>query len=111
MIRRPPRSTLFPYTTLFRSPAGGTGSVSDRPVRVATADFPNSEEAVTVRGPPTAIPPPNRGSFSAMASAARKKYLDLTPAHSNGPSRIFRSPGFRDWNAVLWVFAALVTTA
>src|SRR3712207_7956107 len=23
MIRRPPRSTLFPYTTLFRSGAGG----------------------------------------------------------------------------------------
>src|SRR3712207_9225983 len=29
MIRRPPRSTLFPYTTLFRSPfprVGGAGS-------------------------------------------------------------------------------------
>src|SRR5258708_30328552 len=25
MIRRPPRSTLFPYTTLFRSPAQGHG--------------------------------------------------------------------------------------
>src|SRR2546422_7415490 len=25
MIRRPPRSTLFPYTTLFRSDAGGGG--------------------------------------------------------------------------------------
>src|SRR2546422_1114204 len=25
MIRRPPRSTLFPYTTLFRSIAGLTG--------------------------------------------------------------------------------------
>src|SRR3990167_6985277 len=24
MIRRPPRSTLFPYTTLFRSAGGGT---------------------------------------------------------------------------------------
>src|SRR2546429_2663370 len=24
MIRRPPRSTLFPYTTLFRSAAGGS---------------------------------------------------------------------------------------
>src|SRR5258705_8117342 len=24
MIRRPPRSTLFPYTTLFRSHPGGT---------------------------------------------------------------------------------------
>src|SRR3712207_8662155 len=26
MIRRPPRSTLFPYTTLFRSGAGCSGS-------------------------------------------------------------------------------------
>src|SRR2546422_4536045 len=25
MIRRPPRSTLFPYTTLFRSTRGGGG--------------------------------------------------------------------------------------
>src|SRR5688572_32090296 len=25
MIRRPPRSTLFPYTTLFRSPGVGNG--------------------------------------------------------------------------------------
>src|SRR3712207_7975892 len=32
MIRRPPRSTLFPYTTLFRSPA----QVRE-PVRHATA--------------------------------------------------------------------------
>src|SRR2546427_1894641 len=35
MIRRPPRSTLFPYTTLFRSrgpavPAGGRGRGCDR---------------------------------------------------------------------------------
>src|SRR2546426_5886916 len=32
MIRRPPRSTLFPYTTLFRSP-GGTASRPPRPTR------------------------------------------------------------------------------
>src|SRR2546426_8815295 len=36
MIRRPPRSTLFPYTTLFRSPANysfiylGTAACADR---------------------------------------------------------------------------------
>src|SRR2546425_7164459 len=30
MIRRPPRSTLFPYTTLFRSGAGGRLGVLDR---------------------------------------------------------------------------------
>src|SRR2546422_6321314 len=30
MIRRPPRSTLFPYTTLFRSCAGGAGPPAAR---------------------------------------------------------------------------------
>src|SRR5256885_4878503 len=30
MIRRPPRSTLFPYTTLFRSLAGVLGNLEDR---------------------------------------------------------------------------------
>src|SRR3712207_7114215 len=30
MIRRPPRSTLFPYTTLFRSPDGAKLAVSNR---------------------------------------------------------------------------------
>src|SRR3712207_7354258 len=29
MIRRPPRSTLFPYTTLFRSRLGERGDVVD----------------------------------------------------------------------------------
>src|SRR3712207_8829147 len=29
MIRRPPRSTLFPYTTLFRSPSVITHSVAN----------------------------------------------------------------------------------
>src|SRR2546430_9186877 len=36
MIRRPPRSTLFPYTTLFRSPAPGIpgrGGAADRHTR------------------------------------------------------------------------------
>src|SRR5438132_5698892 len=30
MIRRPPRSTLFPYTTLFRSTATGSASSARR---------------------------------------------------------------------------------
>src|SRR3712207_8643911 len=32
MIRRPPRSTLFPYTTLFRSRGGRVEVDDDRPV-------------------------------------------------------------------------------
>src|SRR5687768_18615707 len=39
MIRRPPRSTLFPYTTLFRSRAGGLGQAA-----------PEARGAVPVRG-------------------------------------------------------------
>src|SRR3712207_9227578 len=33
MIRRPPRSTLFPYTTLFRSPGRGRVALSADVVR------------------------------------------------------------------------------
>src|SRR5256885_2583913 len=38
MIRRPPRSTLFPYTTLFRSsvPGGGRLRRSEVPVHVGS---------------------------------------------------------------------------
>src|SRR2546430_10909326 len=36
MIRRPPRSTLFPYTTLFRSPHGRLDP--RRPVQILAAD-------------------------------------------------------------------------
>src|SRR5256885_11476534 len=53
MIRRPPRSTLFPYTTLFRSIslAGSGGRVSagrwtfrTNPSPSSVADFARSEE-------------------------------------------------------------------
>src|SRR2546425_7467016 len=37
MIRRPPRSTLFPYTTLFRSPSSARGWTCRRSSRTITA--------------------------------------------------------------------------
>src|SRR3989442_7547673 len=55
MIRRPPRSTLFPYTTLFRSFAAGlvAQAVGDHgPVSIASAGL----EAVPGKQPhPTAV--------------------------------------------------------
>src|SRR5574337_2123337 len=45
MIRRPPRSTLFPYTTLFRSPSelkAKSGAVSDRSLRLGGMVVPGS---------------------------------------------------------------------
>src|SRR5256886_13223947 len=49
MIRRPPRSTLFPYTTLFRSglrpaPPGGGGDPRVPPGAPAREDAHRSEE-------------------------------------------------------------------
>src|SRR5256885_7100408 len=38
MIRRPPRSTLFPYTTLFRSANGVGGRLGVRPRGESVAD-------------------------------------------------------------------------
>src|SRR3712207_9296806 len=45
MIRRPPRSTLFPYTTLFRSQRV-EGGVLGRVGAVAEVDHPDVEVAV-----------------------------------------------------------------
>src|SRR5947208_4669565 len=42
MIPRPPRSTLFPYTTLFRS---GLNAEADRALRAFIEKFPGSNQA------------------------------------------------------------------
>src|SRR5215211_8536419 len=44
MIRRPPRSTLFPYTTLFRSAAPWCRTRGRRARRRRSARAPRSEE-------------------------------------------------------------------
>src|SRR3712207_7921675 len=53
MIRRPPRSTLFPYTTLFRSlylEGRGLGGVEDAQARRLDLDLPGRELGVLVAG-------------------------------------------------------------
>src|SRR2546421_12938717 len=59
MIRRPPRSTLFPYTTLFRSlPLGG--AVQRREVRRSDARRPEGRSARPRRRAVHGGPPPVR---------------------------------------------------
>src|SRR3712207_8131948 len=62
MIRRPPRSTLFPYTTLFRSPLSietleldppGTGEVL---IRIAAAGLCHSDLSVINGDRPRPMP-------------------------------------------------------
>src|SRR3712207_7468179 len=61
MIRRPPRSTLFPYTTLFRSTGGAPDSVLVQrhvPWSIWTADAATGEGRRLWESPTTL-----RGSF------------------------------------------------
>src|SRR2546429_5880655 len=63
MIRRPPRSTLFPYTTLFRSKTEGIGEVQisacntvtvAREIQIAGQDVDMSQENGVLPGSPHA---------------------------------------------------------
>src|SRR2546430_17247718 len=56
MIRRPPRSTLFPYTTLFRSPRAccfptGRSEADRRPRHLRPHISAHRRSAATVRAP------------------------------------------------------------
>src|SRR2546422_8335389 len=81
MIRRPPRSTLFPYTTLFRSPRVGllldvhvdVGDLVGRtvPVHRRLDEGVVQEEDALLRG---AVPAPRR-------SASDRKSTRLNSSH------------------------------
>src|SRR3712207_8025422 len=59
MIRRPPRSTLFPYTTLFRSP--GLPPAAARPRRARRQPRPHAEGLPRARqGPARPLQVPQR---------------------------------------------------
>src|SRR3712207_8570541 len=96
MIRRPPRSTLFPYTTLFRSALQGAG----RPDEAAPAGPPPGtrwpDAARTVRAPghgtavgdaaprhPGAGQPGDRG-----AARTRTAALSEPDAHPGDPGAL-----------------------
>src|SRR5256885_15727242 len=73
MIRRPPRSTLFPYTTLFRSPAHGGGHGHGRADRCGPGLDHAGRCACPSRG--------RKGPFMSLAPAA-----EAAPVHDGLPS-------------------------
>src|SRR5438067_7282877 len=73
MIRRPPRSTLFPYTTLFRSQA-------------ASSRRPNRGGSRARRGPATRAPPrlgrsPDASPSTHCRAAQDRKSTRLNSSH------------------------------
>src|SRR3712207_9509169 len=78
MIRRPPRSTLFPYTTLFRSVPG-------RASATARAGGPRD----LPRGPRPARAAVGRGLHDALLAPRDRKSTRLNSSHANISYAVF----------------------
>src|SRR2546425_6091301 len=86
MIRRPPRSTLFPYTTLFRSEA----AIEKRP-------------SAPVVAATTTAPPSSRTSCSASGDPSRSRNVPLKRTERGNATVIELSPSSE---ASAWVIGA-----
>src|SRR3712207_8412634 len=85
MIRRPPRSTLFPYTTLFRSTI---------PVAAAWESFLAEFDPLTIdidRLFPDegALEPVVRGAFAVIDPSGDRKSTRLNSSHANISYAVF----------------------
>src|SRR3712207_7119831 len=73
MIRRPPRSTLFPYTTLFRSDAGHRAPACVEAQRSRLGRGPRRRSAIVTSSTSTAAAP--RRSEEHTSELQSRQYL------------------------------------
>src|SRR2546425_1125578 len=112
MIRRPPRSTLFPYTTLFRSKfvpvtvtvrlAPGVAELGDRleivgaatTLAVALAEVPSVKVAVSVKLAPVlnGVGLKSAANRTKVLPSATAKLTVPLPALRSAPSRLAAAP-------------------
>src|SRR3712207_7644235 len=89
MIRRPPRSTLFPYTTLFRSPRDRAGAGAGG---AAPAGPGAGAERCPVAGGGAVDPGGGRGGRArgaALQHAQDRKSTRLNSSHANISYAVF----------------------
>src|SRR3712207_8002456 len=85
MIRRPPRSTLFPYTTLFRSLVQEVVRARFHPLQPAVRPLqPGNHDHVGVPGPALAADPADQ--FQAVQD---RKSTRLNSSHANISYAVF----------------------
>src|SRR5687768_18343541 len=82
MIRRPPRSTLFPYTTLFRS------SSSTRASAAASA----SASMASTKRPPKRMPRPRSEEHTSELQSRLHLVCRLLLEKKNDEVRVYRAP-------------------
>src|SRR3990167_6230900 len=88
MIRRPPRSTLFPYTTLFRSINGGKESQISRMIQNIQESIPppspsnrpqkRTKETLTVSSRISRDPPQAITAFFLSGMRRQSPFIPLT---------------------------------
>src|SRR5947199_3377900 len=95
MIRRPPRSTLFPYTTLFRSTVR-SGLRSLEPVDNGTADDVPVEAETSADRKSTRLNSSHLGISYAVFCLKKKKthnkLIDITDVNLKHRSRVATRP-------------------
>src|SRR3712207_6962381 len=96
MIRRPPRSTLFPYTTLFRSAVDG-GALAEVPQDVAPALGLAHDPSVLGRDldvpdhhvSPERVAPQDQGLALQREKVPDRKSTRLNSSHANISYAVF----------------------
>src|SRR5690242_20972754 len=91
MIRRPPRSTLFPYTTLFRSPGvdprGGATDVSGAHQQLVARHL--RVRRVVAQGPDEQGRHPQDHGGEAIGGAGDRKSTRLNSSHMSISYAVF----------------------
>src|SRR3712207_8616598 len=87
MIRRPPRSTLFPYTTLFRS--GGDGGFLDSLVGQTACVYVFVDGNVPTRARASTRGPRSPALGAAGAYGLDRKSTRLNSSHANISYAVF----------------------
>src|SRR3712207_8007298 len=95
MIRRPPRSTLFPYTTLFRSP-GNIDKITTKIIKSAqrqAQDVISGKLDYMQDPPPADIKPEVKAKYSdryeEITAASDRKSTRLNSSHANISYAVF----------------------
>src|SRR3712207_7374806 len=86
MIRRPPRSTLFPYTTLFRSVRAGSLVLYAQPAR---RRLPDSVEHLVLLGAALVITDPTGRAGQLRHASIDRKSTRLNSSHANISYAVF----------------------
>src|SRR5437762_12541443 len=113
MIRRPPRSTLFPYTTLFRSDGRKEGPVKKKVHILAVDDEPGIGQVMAhvLEAPHRNIVVAKDGQ-EALAAAAKEKFDIVITDHRmprSGGLELVRKLRQRKYDAKIVVLSAYLS--